>query len=120
MKRKSVRDIRGMKGGAPIVCLTAYTAPVAKLADAHADLLLVGDSLGMVIYGFETTLPVTLDMMAAHGRAVVTASQSAMVVVDMPFGSYQESAEQAFRNAARLMAETGKAKQNAPVSSQFF
>jgi 3-methyl-2-oxobutanoate hydroxymethyltransferase len=107
-KRKTIRDIAAMKGGeAAIVCLTAYTAPVARLADAHADLVLVGDSLGNVIYGFDNTLPVTMDMMIAHGWAVVNATAAALVVIDMPFGSYQESPEQAFRNAARLMAETG-------------
>jgi 3-methyl-2-oxobutanoate hydroxymethyltransferase len=106
-RRKTIRDIAAMKGGTPIVCLTAYTAPIARLADEHADLILVGDSLGNVIYGFESTLPVTMDMMVAHGRAVVNATSKALVAVDMPFGSYQESPEQAFRNAARLMAETG-------------
>ncbi len=107
-KRKTIRDIAAMKGGeSAIVCLTAYTAPVARLADAHADLVLVGDSLGNVIYGFDSTLPVTMDIMVAHGRAVVNATAAALVVVDMPFGSYQESPEQAFRNAARLMAEAG-------------
>lgn len=106
-KRKTIRDIVAMKGGAPVVCLTAYTAPVARLADAHADLVLVGDSLGNVIYGFDSTLPVTMDMMVAHGRAVVNATSQALVAIDMPFGSYQESPAQAFRNAAKLMAETG-------------
>ena len=106
--RRTVRDIRAHKGmPEAFVCLTAYTAPMARIADQHADILLVGDSLGMVIYGFESTLPVTLDMMINHGRAVVNSSSRALVVVDMPFGSYQESPEQAFRNAARIMADTG-------------
>lgn len=107
-KRKTVRDVVAMKSGsAAIVCLTAYTAPMARLADAHADLVLVGDSLGMVLYGMDSTMAVTPEMMIAHGRAVVRASARALVVVDMPFGSYQESPEQAFRNAARIMQETG-------------
>ena len=106
-RRMTIPDIRSMKGTAPIACLTAYTAPVAKLLDPHVDLLLVGDSLGMVIYGEETTLGVDLDTMIRHGRAVVNASSQALVVVDMPFASYQESRAQAFRNAARVMAETG-------------
>lgn len=106
--RKTIRDIRAFKGRPEaFVCLTAYTAPMTRIADRHADVLLVGDSLGMVIYGFDSTLPVTLDMMLNHGKAVVRSSTRALVVVDMPFGSYQESPEQAFRNAARIMAETG-------------
>ncbi|MBP2292132.1 3-methyl-2-oxobutanoate hydroxymethyltransferase [Azospirillum rugosum] len=105
--RMSVPALRARKGGEPIVCLTAYTAPVARLLDPHVDLLLVGDSLGMVVYGFDSTLPVTLDLMIAHGAAVVRGSQRACVVVDLPFGSYQESPQAAFRNAARVMAETG-------------
>lgn len=108
-KRITVRDIRGRKGGEPIVALTAYTAPIAGLLDKHVDLLLVGDSLGMVLYGMETTLGVTLEMMIAHGKAVVRSSSRACVIVDLPFGSYQESREQAFRNSARVMAETGAA-----------
>ncbi|QCO15932.1 ketopantoate hydroxymethyltransferase [Azospirillum brasilense] len=105
--RVSVPALRARKGGEPIVCLTAYTTPVARLLDPHVDLLLVGDSLGMVIYGFDSTLPVTLDMMIAHGAAVVRGSRHACVVVDLPFGSYQESPQVAFRNAARVMAESG-------------
>ncbi|KAA0583438.1 3-methyl-2-oxobutanoate hydroxymethyltransferase [Azospirillum sp. B21] len=105
--RQSVPALRARKGGEPIVCLTAYTAPVARLLDPHVDLLLVGDSLGMVVYGLDSTLPVTLDMMIAHGAAVVRASERACVVVDLPFGSYQESKEAAFRASARVMAETG-------------
>ena len=105
--RISVPALRARKGGDPIVCLTAYTAPVARLLDPHVDLLLVGDSLGMVVYGFDSTLPVTLDLMIAHGAAVVRGAERACVVVDLPFGSYQESPQAAFRNAARVMAETG-------------
>jgi 3-methyl-2-oxobutanoate hydroxymethyltransferase len=87
--------------------LTASTAPFARLLDPHVDILLVGDSLGMVLYGLPSTLPVTLEMMIAHGRAIVQSSQQALVVVDMPFGSYQESPAQAFRNAAQILAESG-------------
>jgi len=107
LQRLSVPQIRARKGKEPIVSLTAYHALTAAVADRHCDFLLVGDSLGMVLYGMETTLGVTLDMMIAHGRAVVKASQRALVVVDMPFGTYEESPEQAFHNAARLMKETG-------------
>ncbi len=107
MTRISVPDLVARKGQEKIVCLTAYTAPMARMLDPHVDLLLVGDSLGNVIYGFDSTLPVTLDMMIAHGAAVRRGSEHACLVVDLPFGSYQESAEQAFRNAARLMKETG-------------
>ncbi|SCX95014.1 3-methyl-2-oxobutanoate hydroxymethyltransferase [Paracoccus tibetensis] len=91
----------------PIVALTAYTAPMAALVDAHADLILVGDSLGMVVHGMPSTLGVTLEMMILHGQAVMRGSSRALVVIDMPFGSYEESPAQAFRNAARVMAETG-------------
>ena len=105
--RRTINDIRAAKGGTPVVCLTAYTAPMAQWADEVADLILVGDSLGMVLYGFESTLPVTVDMMIAHGAAVVRSTHSALIVVDMPFGSYQESADQAFHNAARIVKETG-------------
>lgn len=107
LKRFSVPDFVARKGKEPIVCLTAYTTPMAQRLDPHVDLLMVGDSLGMVLYGFETTLPVTLEMMIQHGAAVCRGSKQAMVVVDMPFGSYQESPEQAFRSAARIMKETG-------------
>ena len=106
-RRITTRHFR--KGHGPYVCLTAYTAPMARLLDPHVDLLLVGDSLGMVVYGMETTVPVTLDMMIAHGAAVMRGTQHACVIVDLPFGSYQESPRQAFRNAARLLAETGAA-----------
>jgi 3-methyl-2-oxobutanoate hydroxymethyltransferase len=107
MKRLTAPDIYARKGGAKIVALTAYHAWSAKLADPHCDILLVGDSLGNVLYGFETTLPVTLDMMIMHGRAVVAASRRALVVVDMPFESYERSKEQAFSSAAQVMRETG-------------
>jgi 3-methyl-2-oxobutanoate hydroxymethyltransferase len=102
-----VRDLAKAKGGTPLVCLTAYTAPTARLLDPHADLLLVGDSVGMVVHGLPTTVGVTLEMMILHGQAVMRGSRRAFVVVDMPFGTYEESPEQAFRNAARLMTETG-------------
>jgi 3-methyl-2-oxobutanoate hydroxymethyltransferase len=106
-RRLSVTQIRGRKGGDKIVCLTAYTAPVARLVDNACDLLLVGDSLAMTVYGFDSTLPVSLDMMIAHGAAVVRASEHALITVDLPFGSYQASPEQAFHAAARVTAETG-------------
>jgi 3-methyl-2-oxobutanoate hydroxymethyltransferase len=106
-KRRTPADLRAGKGGVPLVCLTAYTTPMARLLDPLAELLLVGDSLGMVLYGFETTLPVTLEMMIAHTGAVMRGTKQACVIVDLPFGSYQESPVQAFRNAARAMAETG-------------
>ena len=105
--RITVPDIRARKGGTPIVCLTAYGAPTARFLDPHVDLLLVGDSMGMVLYGMETTLGVTLDMMIAHGAAVVRGSERACVIVDMPFTSYKESPEVAFRSCARAMVETG-------------
>jgi 3-methyl-2-oxobutanoate hydroxymethyltransferase len=91
----------------PIVALTAYTMRMAQLLDEHCDLLLVGDSLGQVIYGLPSTIPVTLDMMIAHGAAVVRGSWHALVAVDMPFGSYEGSPEQAFANCSRVMKETG-------------
>ncbi|MFT4149898.1 MAG: 3-methyl-2-oxobutanoate hydroxymethyltransferase [Paracoccaceae bacterium] len=100
-------DIRARKGGDPLVVLTAYTTPIARLADPHCDILLVGDSLGMVLHGLPNTLGVTMEMMILHGRATVRGAEKAMVTIDMPFGSYEESPAQAFRNAARLMAETG-------------
>ncbi|MBB1250667.1 3-methyl-2-oxobutanoate hydroxymethyltransferase [Rhizobium sp. G21] len=106
-KRRTAASIQALKGVRPVVCLTAYTAPIAKLLDPHCDLLLVGDSLGMVVYGMESTVSVTVEMMIAHGQAVMRASKEACVVVDLPFGSYQESKEQAFRTAARIMKETG-------------
>jgi len=106
-KRVTVPEITARKGGEPIVSLTAYTAPMAKILDPHVDLLLVGDTMGMVVYGMDSTLGVTLDMPINHGRAVVRGSEHACVIVDMPFGTYQESPQLAFRNAARIMVETG-------------
>jgi 3-methyl-2-oxobutanoate hydroxymethyltransferase len=106
-KRLSAPDIRARKGGAPIVSLTSYHAHTAALLDKHCDLILVGDSLGMVMHGLESTIPVTLDMMILQGRAVMRGSSRALVVVDMPFGSYEASREQAFLSAARVMKETG-------------
>lgn len=91
----------------PIVMLTAYTMRMAQLLDPHCDMLLVGDSLGQVIYGLPSTIPVTLEMMCAHGAAVVRGSWHSLVAVDMPFGSYEGSPEQAFANASRIMKETG-------------
>ena len=105
--RITIPELVRRKGGEPIAILTAYTAPVARLVDPHVDVILVGDSLGTAIYGFTSTLPVTLDMMIAHGRAVVAASSHATVVVDLPFGSYQASPEQSFTSAARVLVETG-------------
>ena len=102
-------DIRAMKGGAPIVSLTAYTTPMARMMDAHCDFVLVGDSVGMVLHGMTSTLGVTMEMMILHAQAVARGLSRAMLVVDMPFGSYEESPAQAFRNAARLMRETGAA-----------
>lgn len=109
MKRVTVPAIMARKGGEPIVMLTAYTARTAQLLDPHCDILLVGDSLAQVIYGLPSTLPVTLEMMIAHGAAVVRGSMHSLVVVDMPFGSYEGSPEQAFTSAARILAETGAA-----------
>lgn len=109
MKRLTIPAIRDRKGKEPLVMLTAYTVRMAQLLDAHCDLLLVGDSLGQVIYGFPSTLPVTLDMMIAHGAAVVRGSYHSVVLIDMPFGSYEASPEQAFASASRVMAETGAA-----------
>lgn len=100
-------DITARKGSAPLVVLTAYTTPMARLVDAHCDIALVGDSVGMVLHGLPSTIGVTLDMMILHGRAVMRGLSRAMAVIDMPFGTYEESPAQAYRNAARLMAETG-------------
>ncbi|SCZ74144.1 ketopantoate hydroxymethyltransferase [Epibacterium ulvae] len=105
----NAEDIRAMKGGAPIVSLTAYTTPMAQIMDEHCDFVLVGDSVGMVMHGLTSTLAVTMEMMILHGQAVARGLRSAMMVIDMPFASYEEGPAQAFRNAARLMAETGAA-----------
>ena len=108
MTRITPPDIQAAKGrNAPLVCLTAYTAPMAQALDPHVDLLLVGDSLGMALYGMDNTLGVDLEMMIRHGQAVMRGVSKACVIVDMPFGSYEESTAQAYRNAARLMKETG-------------
>jgi 3-methyl-2-oxobutanoate hydroxymethyltransferase len=109
MKRLTVPSIRSRKGGEPLVMLTAYTVRMAQLLDPHCDILLVGDSLGQVIYGLPSTLPVSLEMMCAHGAAVVRGSYHAVVIVDMPFGSYEAAPELAFESAARVMKETGAA-----------
>ena len=111
MRRLTVPAIRNRKADGvtaePVVMLTAYTARQAQLLDAHCDLLLVGDSLGQVIYGLDSSVPVTLDMMIAHGAAVVRGSYHAVVVVDMPFGAYEASPEAAFASASRILKETG-------------
>ena len=107
IRRVTARDIAARKGGEPVVCLTAYTAPIAALLDPHCDLLLVGDSVGMVLHGLPNTVGVTLEMMILHGQAVMRASTRAMVVVDMPFGSYEAGPETAYANAARVLKETG-------------
>lgn len=109
MKRMTVPALRQRKGGEPTVWLTAYTARMAQLLDPHCDVLLVGDSLGQVIYGLPSSLGVTLDMMIAHGAAVVRGSFKSLVVIDLPFGSYEAGPEAAFRSAARVLAETGAA-----------
>ena len=106
-KRFTIADIVAQKGKTPLVCLTAYTAPFAKILDAHTDILLVGDSVGMALYGMDSTLNVTTQMMIEHGKAVVKASNHSLVVVDLPFGSYQQSPQQAFKTASRVMAKTG-------------
>ena len=106
-KRVTAPDIAKRKGGAPIVALTAYHAHTARIFDPYVDMLLVGDFLGMVMHGYETTVPVPLELMIMHAQAVVRGSSRALVVVDMPFGSYEESPTVAFRNAARVLKETG-------------
>jgi len=107
VERISVPDLAARKGGEPIVYLTAYTTPVARQLDLHVDALLVGDSLGMVLYGFDSTIKVTLEMMIAHGAAVARGSGRACLVVDLPFIAYKESPQVAFRSAARVLSETG-------------
>ncbi len=103
----NAEDIRARKGGEPLVSLTAYTTPMARLMDAHCDFVLVGDSVGMVLHGLTSTLGVTMEMMILHGQAVARGLDKAMMVIDMPFASYEHEPAEAFRNAARLMAETG-------------
>jgi len=105
--RMTAPKITARKGGEPIVCLTAYDAPTASILDEHCDLILVGDSVGMVVHGLTTTVGVTLDMMILHGQAVMRGSNKALVVVDLPFGSYEDSVETAFQSASRVMMETG-------------
>jgi 3-methyl-2-oxobutanoate hydroxymethyltransferase len=107
INRVSIPDLLSRKNREPIVSLTAYSAPMAKILDPYCDFLLVGDSLGMVLYGMDSTLGVTIDMMINHGTAVVRGSSQACIIVDMPFGTYQESPKQAYKNCARVMAETG-------------
>ena len=106
-KRVTTADIATRKGGEPIVCLTAYDAPMASILDEHCDVLLVGDSVGMVVHGLPTTVGVTIDMMIMHGKAVMRGSEQALIVIDMPFGSYEASPQLAFENATRLLKETG-------------
>lgn len=106
IRRTTVPELRARKGGAPIVSLTSYHAHTAALVDKHADFILVGDSLGMVMHGMESTVGVPLDLMIMHGKAVVRGTKRALVVVDMPFGTYEESPNMAFRNAAQIMKET--------------
>ncbi|PCI32304.1 MAG: 3-methyl-2-oxobutanoate hydroxymethyltransferase [Alphaproteobacteria bacterium] len=107
IRRNTLRDIIKLKGERPVVSLTAYTAPMASQLDQYVDFLLVGDSLAMVLYGMESTIGVTLDTMIEHTKAVMRGSQKALVVMDMPFGSFEESKEQAFQNASRALRETG-------------
>jgi len=109
MKRLTIPALCKAKGGTPLVMLTAYTVRTAQLLDPHCDLLLVGDSLGQVVYGLPSTVPVTLEMMAAHGAAVVRGSYHSVVIIDMPFGSYEASPEKAFESAAWLVKQTGAA-----------
>lgn len=107
VRRLAAPDILARKGGEPLVCLTAYDAPTAAILDDHCDLLLVGDSVGMVVHGLPNTVGVTLEMMILHGQAVMRGARKAMVVIDMPFGSYEGGKEQAYANCARVMKETG-------------
>ena len=108
-RRLTPEAIRSRKSHDPLVVLTAYTTPVARLVDPHCDMVLVGDSVGMVLHGLPSTLQVTLEMMRLHGQAVARGLAHAMMVIDLPFGSYEESPEQAFRNASALMRDTGAA-----------
>jgi len=107
IRRMTAPQITARKGGAPIVCLTAYDAPTAALVDEFCDLILVGDSLGMVVHGLPSTVCVTLDTMLLHGQAVMRTAHKSLVVVDLPFGSYEDSVETAFKSASRVMMETG-------------
>jgi len=107
VRRMTVPQLAARKGGEPIVSLTSYHAHTAAIVDKYADFILVGDSLGMVMHGMETTVGVPLDLMIMHGKAVVRGTKRALIVVDMPFGTYEESPNMAFRNAAKIMKETG-------------
>ena len=107
VRRLTCPEITARKGGEPLVCLTAYTAPMAEILDPHCDVLLVGDSLGMVVHGMPNTVGVTLDMMILHGQAVMRTARHALVVIDMPFGSYEGAPQPAFENATRVLKETG-------------
>src|ERR1700730_8577281 len=106
-RRLTAPDIRARKGGEALVCLTSYHAHTARILDSYCDVILVGDSLGMVMHGLESTVPVTLDMMILQGNAVMRGAKRALVVIDLPFGSYEASKEQAFASAARVLKETG-------------
>ena len=106
-RRLTAPDIRARKGGEALVCLTSYHAHTARILDSYCDVILVGDSLGMVMHGLESTVPVTLDMMILQGNAVMRGCKRALVVIDLPFGSYEASKEQAFTSAARVLKETG-------------
>src|SRR5579862_7326325 len=107
IRRLTAPEITARKGGVPLVCLTAYTAPVAAILDEACDLILVGDSVGMVLHGLPNTVGVTLEMMILHAQAVMRGSRRALVAVDMPFGTYEGSREAAYANAARILKETG-------------
>jgi 3-methyl-2-oxobutanoate hydroxymethyltransferase len=107
VRRTTVGDIAARKGKTPVVCLTAYTAPMAEVLDEHCDLLLVGDSVGMVLHGLPNTVGVTMEMLVRHGQAVMRGAKKALVVVDMPFGSYEGDPREAYANAARILKETG-------------
>ncbi len=107
IQRVSLADVMASKNKTPLVCLTAYTTPMAKIIDQYCDVILVGDSLGMVVYGMDNTLGVTMDMMINHGKAVMRGAKHAFVIVDMPYGSYEESPQQALQNARKIIGETG-------------
>jgi 3-methyl-2-oxobutanoate hydroxymethyltransferase len=107
VRRITAPKIAARKGGEPIVCLTAYTAPMAELLDEACDIILVGDSVGMVLHGLPNTVGVTMEMMILHAQAVMRGSRKALVAVDMPFGSYEGAAEEAYANATRILKETG-------------
>lgn len=106
-KRNNIIDIKNKKGKEPITCISAYTYPIAQIIDEFCDIILVGDSLGMTIYGMKNTLDVSVEMMMNHGKAVTNATKNALIIVDIPFGSYEKSKEQAFENAAKIISQTG-------------